>query len=132
MRKLSTIQRRGNPNAVYYSKVDRGAERARHEYFVCREEDDPLNCTELLRVPFQTGAPGSDYSADGVTDADLLEMVRDRLTAFQDGAFACAENARALIHVEEALLWLAKRADDRHEDWTRRHAEGDETMKKED
>lgn len=131
MRRLSTIQKRGNPNAVYYSKADRGEERARHEYVVCREEDDPTDCAELLRVPFQTGSAGSDYSADGVTDADLLEMVRDRLTAFQDGAHACRENAQALIHIEEALLWIAKRADDRHEDYVRRHPDG-ETMKKED
>ncbi len=45
----------------------------------------------------------------------MLKIVRDWLKAFQAGPFTCRENACALTHIEEALLWMAKRADDRVE-----------------
>lgn len=49
----------------------------------------------------------------GVLDGDLLEIVRDRLRAFQSGPYSCRENACALTHIEEALMWLSCRAEDR-------------------
>lgn len=49
----------------------------------------------------------------GVLDGDLLEIVRDRLRAFQSGPYSCRENACALTHIEEALMWLSRRAEDR-------------------
>lgn len=113
MRKLSTIQRRGAINVVLYDKIELEDGTAAHSYVVkpwdAAAEDDRA----LLCVQFQTGPRGDDNSSDGVLDADLLEMVRDRLTRFQDGPYACPENAHALRHVEEALMWLAKRAEDR-------------------
>ena len=48
-------------------------------------------------------------------NADLLEIVRDQLRAFQAGPFSCRENACALTHIEEALMWLNRRAEDRAE-----------------
>ena len=115
MRRISTIQRRGALNTVTYEKIDREDGGAQHVYTVRRWDAHPEDERNLLRVAFQTGPRGEEGSADGVLDADLLEMVRDRLTRFQDGPFACRENEHALRHVEEALLWLAKRADDRFE-----------------
>lgn len=53
------------------------------------------------------------YAVHGVLDTDLIEIVRDRLTAFQAGPYACRENACALTHIEEALLWMNKRVEDR-------------------
>jgi hypothetical protein len=44
-----------------------------------------------------------------------LEIVRDRLQGFQSGEFACRENAIALTHLEECLLWMNKRVEDRAE-----------------
>ena len=32
---------------------------------------------------------------------------------FQAGPYACRENAEALTHIEEALMWLNKRVEDR-------------------
>lgn len=52
-------------------------------------------------------------AAEGIVN--LLEIVRDRLTAFNKGEFATRENACAITHIEEALMWMAKRADDRAE-----------------
>ncbi len=48
-------------------------------------------------------------------DCDLLEIVRDRLKCFQEGDYRCRENAIALTHIEEALLWMNKRVEDRAE-----------------
>ena len=48
-------------------------------------------------------------------DSDLLEMVRDRLKAFQNSGCACMENEHALNHIEEALMWLNRRVEDRIE-----------------
>jgi hypothetical protein len=51
----------------------------------------------------------------GVLDVDLLEIVRDRLKAFQTGDYATRENACAITHIEEALMWMNKRVEDRAE-----------------
>jgi hypothetical protein len=50
-----------------------------------------------------------------VLDTDLLEIVRHRLQCFQEGDFKTRENAIALTHIEEALLWMNKRVEDRIE-----------------
>ena len=46
-------------------------------------------------------------------DEDLLEIVRHRLQCFQKGEFPSRESACALTHIEEALMWLNKRKEDR-------------------
>lgn len=61
------------------------------------------------------GSRKESGSRPGVLDADLLEIVRDRLRNFQAGEFSCRENACALTHIEEALMWLNRRVDDRIE-----------------
>ena len=69
----------------------------------------------IALVRFQKGSRNDPKAQAGVLDADLLEIVRDRLTAFNRGEFATRENACAITHIEEALMWMAKRADDRAE-----------------
>lgn len=46
---------------------------------------------------------------NGVTIEDLLAIIIDRLECFQDGKFACEENAMALIKAKEALHWQQQR-----------------------
>lgn len=53
--------------------------------------------------------PGNATGAVGASDADLLEIVRDRLRCFQAGEYKCREFACALTHIEEALMWLNHR-----------------------
>jgi hypothetical protein len=48
-----------------------------------------------------------------VTDEALLAIQIDRLRSFQSGKFACRENAIALTHLEEAMMWLNKRTENR-------------------
>ena len=66
-------------------------------------------------IQFQNGARKESGSIHGVIDTDLLEIVRHRLQCFQEGPFASRENALALTHIEEALMWLNKRVEDRIE-----------------
>ena len=70
-------------------------------YYINRNEDEILNS-----VMFQDGLRGQEGSLDGIYDADLLEIVRDRLKAMQKSNQACDYNVRALTHIEEALYQL--------------------------
>ena len=113
MRELNTIQKREKLNKVY-AVDDPGNGGANHEYVVLC--DDRLKETpEVIEIAFQNGPRKDPESISGVLDTDLLEIVRDRLKGFQQGEFATGENAIALTHIEEALLWMNKRVEDRIE-----------------
>lgn len=108
MRILTTIQKRNKLNDVY--AVDEpGAGGACHKYLIAANGD------HLCNIEFQHGPRKDVNSVHGVLDTDLLEVVRDRLTAFQAGEFACDENEQALRHIEEALLWMNLRVENRAE-----------------
>lgn len=112
MRELSTIQKTNKLNTVICtSEVGPGG--GYHEYTV--RLNKPNGYCSAQRIVFQKGPRNEPEAQHGVLDEDLLEIVRDRLTAFQGGEYACRENAIALTHVEEALLWLNKRKEDRAE-----------------
>ena len=111
-RELNTIQKHDKLNTVY--AVDEpGNGGANHLYAVHYPlNDDSGLC---LEINFQNGARNNPDSLPGVLDTDLLEIVRDRLKGFQRGDFPCRENACALTHIEEALMWLNRRVEDRAE-----------------
>lgn len=114
-RKLSTIQKREKLNDVY-AMNERGNGGANHTYAVHKCGNNTVFETESLAViQFQDGARKIPDSTPGVLDTDLLEIVRDRLKGFQSGEFACRENACALTHIEEALMWMNRRVEDRIE-----------------
>ncbi len=69
----------------------------------------------IAEIRFQHGARNEEGSTAGVLDGDLLEIVRDRLKAFNQGEYATRENEYAIAHIEEALMWMNKRAEDRAE-----------------
>lgn len=115
VRKLDTIQKRNRLNNVF-AQGETGACGERSEYAVVRPCADDKTVGEMIAViQFQHGPRDAAGSVEGILNEDALEMVRDRLTAFQDSAMACSENAMALQHVEAALLYLNKRADSRAE-----------------
>lgn len=64
--------------------------------FFIKKKPDPQNPGELLREHY------------GTTNEAVIEMLIDRLTYLQ-GKFPCKENACAITHLEEALMWLEKR-----------------------
>lgn len=116
MEKLSTIQKRGILNEVFVG--EKGIGGAAHNYAVWKKVDENAEVAPedlLLRIQFQEGARNEEKAIHGVLDSDLIEIVRDRLRGFQSGEFATRENACALTHIEEALMWMNKRVEDRIE-----------------
>jgi hypothetical protein len=112
MGELSTIQKRNKLNKVY-RLGDKGPGDAYHAYHISGASDGRILFGETIF--FQKGPRKDPAAQHGVLDSDLLEIVRDRLKSFQAGPYACRENALALTHVEEALLWMNARAEDRAE-----------------
>lgn len=113
MRKLSTIQKRENLNNVYAAD-EKSSGGANHEYVI--DGVDPNGAyVSYQRIQFQKGPRKEEDAIHGVLDSDLLEIVRDRLKSFQAGPFASRENACALTHIEEALMWMNRRVEDRIE-----------------
>lgn len=112
MRKLSTIQKREKLNDVY-AVDEKGNGGANHEYIVSTSLDGCIQ--DLAVIHFQNGGRREENSIHGVIDADLLEIVRHRLQCFQAGPYSSRENACALTHIEEALMWLNRRVEDRIE-----------------
>ncbi len=49
---------------------------------------------------------------DGTTNEDVLDMLIDRMNYLQS-KFPCRENALAITNMEQALMWLNKRTQDR-------------------
>lgn len=66
----------------------------------------------LALVDFQEG-PIKEVGINGIHNEDLILMVLTRLNSFQQTAFACNENEMAIKKLEEALMWLRKRTQDR-------------------
>lgn len=112
-RQLDTIQKRNKLNVV--SAIgELGPGGAIHTYEIAANTENPDWPQEVLSViQFQKGPRNEEDSIRGVLDGDLLEIVRDRLKSFQAGEYSTRENAIALTHIEEALLWMNKRVEDR-------------------
>lgn len=63
----------------------------------------------LAQIHFQEG-PIKECGVNGVCNEDLIAMVITRLEHFQKSEYACRDNAIAITKLEEAMLWLRKRA----------------------
>ncbi len=116
LKKLNTIQKSNKLNNIY-AEDEKGNGNAYHRYTIRHYSDDKEKGigTVLADIQFQNGARKEQDSISGVSSMDLLEIVRHNLQCFQSGEFATRENAIALTKVEEALLWLNKRSEDRAE-----------------
>lgn len=113
VRKLSTIQKRENLNIV--KAIDeKGSGNANHLYKIEAVVPDDEDIPYTL-IQFQNGARKDPNAITGILDSDLLEIVRDRLIGFQSGDFATEYNAKALEHIEIALMYMNRRVEDRIE-----------------
>lgn len=108
MEKLNTIQKHEKLNDVY-RHGEPGPGGAYHDYIIVSADGNFL----LEHIEFQKGPRKDPGSRHGILEADLLEIVRDRLKAFQAGPLASEYNARALQNVEEALYQMYLRVEDR-------------------
>lgn len=110
MKKINTIQKRENLNEIY-RLGEKGPGGAYHDYAIVAADTQEV----LAGIEFQKGPRKDPDARHGALDSDLIEIVRDRLAAFQDGAFATYETGHALLHLECALMWLNRRVEDRIE-----------------
>lgn len=119
MEKLSTIQKREKLNEIF-AVDEKGNGGAYHRYIVSEYGVDTWSQGSndigiMGEIRFQNGARKLPNSIHGVLDTDLLEIVRHRLQCFQQGEFSTRDNAVALTHIEEALMWMNRRVEDRIE-----------------
>ena len=119
MRELNTIQKREKLNDIY-AVDEKGPGGANHRYIICKEGEtcwcDGSNIIGVVADIFLQCGPRKDKNSQhGVIDSDLLEIVRDRMKAFQEGPFASEYNEKALEHIELALMYLNRRVEDRIE-----------------
>lgn len=119
MGKLNTIQKREKLNDVY-AVDEKGNGGAYHRYIICKKgetkwQNGNNDIGVVGEIQFQHGPRYEESSIHGVTTTDLLEICRHQLKCFQEGDMATREGAIALTKIEEALLWLNKRTEDRIE-----------------
>jgi len=98
-----------------YTKVialdERSDGNANHKYEV-QIVDEKITGYNVTEVNFQNGAI-KENGVNGCHNEDLIAIVIDRLQGFQSGDFACRENEIAITKLEESLMWLRKRTQDR-------------------
>lgn len=87
---------------------------APHHFTVHSMEKQPEGTPQpfLAAIDFQEG-PIKECGVNGVNNEDLIAMVICRLQHFQNSDFKCRENAMAITKLEECLMWLRKRTNDR-------------------
>ncbi len=85
---------------------------ANHIYQVHTIPKDGEDYSILGDVAFQKG-PIKECGVNGVMNEDLIAIVIDRMRGFQSGDYKCRDNALALTKLEEALMWLRNRTNER-------------------
>lgn len=90
--------------AVYSSSTPDDPGGAPHHYILHGHDIRP----PIAEIRFQNG-PVGEAGVNGVTDAQLLAVLIDRLQGFQRGPYACRENALTLTKLEEAMHWIHHR-----------------------
>lgn len=116
MRKLHDHKLNGLNDELHISVVDApGAGGASHIYSIAygfNPGTDEAGSQEKCRITFQNG-PIKEAGVNGISHEALLSIIIDRLRSFQAGPYACRDNAVALTHCEEAMMWLQKRTRER-------------------
>lgn len=85
-----------------------------HHFEVWAKDRENKNAPHsiLCEINFQKG-PIKENGVNGCCNEDLIAMVIRRLEGFQLSEFKCRENAVAITKLEESLMWLRKRTNDR-------------------
>lgn len=142
MRLITDHKLNGLNEALDVQVIDKpGHGGANHRYAIRPTGQNPINTEDPIGssqragaccdIRFQNG-PINEHGVNGISNEALLAVVIDRLRGFQHkrleptvadqspgfdfnsrGDFACKENAVALTHLEEGLMWLQKRTRDR-------------------
>ena len=98
---------------VFHENSDMIKFNAPHHFLVAdAPQNGDTDARILARIDFQEG-PIKECGVNGVANEDLINMVICRLEHFQRSPFACRENALAITKLEESLMWMRKRTNDR-------------------
>lgn len=114
-RKSDKMKRDINIGTKRYTQVTAEDEKefnANHRYVIRVSKNYNAEQNELAVINFQKG-PIKENKVNGVMHEDLIATIIDRLESFQQSEYACRENALAITKLEEALMWLRKRTNDR-------------------
>lgn len=113
-------------NKLVIAVVDEpGAGGAHHRYEITglntdtNKSSSPEDLQTKTVILFQNG-PIPENGVNGITIEALIAIAIDRLSSFQQGPFACFENASALLSLRDALHSLNSRTVER----IRRNVEG--------
>lgn len=120
MRTLTDHKLNGLNDALTITVLDEpGAGGACHRYEISLSAppDDPIGIAPDAKrtswqIDFQNG-PIQEAKYNGLSGEAIIAIAIDRLRSFQAGPYKCRENACALTHFEEGLMWLQKRTRDR-------------------
>ena len=99
----------GTSNYTEVFATDKEEFNACHEYSISTKKE-PSNI--VASISFQKG-PIKENDVNGCHHEDLIGIVIDRLQSFQNSVFKCRENSVAITKLEDALMWLNKRTQDR-------------------
>ncbi len=131
-RKITDHKVNGLNEAIEITAGEPGPGGAPHRYDVIGQAEDIPGMGKRpfgVNLRFQNGPITKIEDYNGITNEALLAVLIDRMRGFQGLApvhtkpasqlasnpapFASRENAIALTHLEEALMWLQKRTRDR-------------------
>ncbi len=106
--KVVVLDEKGQGNANHHYRISgfNAQPPSRAEF---PTEDQPDNTADVI---FQNG-PIKEAGVNGVMNEDLIAIVIDRMRGFQSGDYKCRDNALALTKLEEALMWLLNRTNER-------------------
>ena len=105
---MHVVQGDTQPQLVLTAVDEPGSGGANHEY----EISVPDMSGVMQFISFQNG-PIKEVGINGVSNEVLLAVVIDRIEAFQNGEFACDQNAQALLDLRRGLFKLQQRTRDR-------------------
>ena len=86
-----------------------------HRYLLDNFEsnENPQNIIQFIqKEPVSEGSTELVTVSDGTTNEEVLRMLIDRIGSIQ-AKFPCRENAIVITKLEESLMWLNKRTEDR-------------------
>ena len=86
-----------------------------HQYEMSNFEnkDQPGQILQFIhKEPKEEGSTELITISDGTTNEEVFEVLIDRMN-FLQSKFPCRENALVITKLEESLMWLNKRTQDR-------------------
>lgn len=84
-----------------------------HKYELASFEGGPAQALQFIeKEPVYLGSKELRLVNDGTTNEEVIAVLIDRIQ-FLNAKFPCRENSIVITKLEEALMWLNKRTNDR-------------------